>query len=111
MNVFGAIGAIVGGLVILLAGIFGLGYYEAWWLRGPGVAIENARTDVVHQTNQYVTSQQAALNNLMNEYFHASDAQKPYLIVQMHAIRETIPADRVPTDVANFLAAHPRSAQ
>lgn len=104
-----AVGLFIIGIAVVGGAIFGIGYAQSWWLRGPGVQIENAKTDVLHETNQYVLSQQQALNNLLDGYYRASDAQKPYIVSQMHDIADTIQG-RVPTAVQAFLSQHPRGS-
>ena len=101
------------GLVVLGGAIFGGGYYESWWLRGPGLAVANARTDVTRAGNQYITSQQTALLTLLGDYsaVGVTEGQRVYIVGQMWNIVSTLEEGRVPAEVVAFLARHPRGSK
>ncbi len=109
---FGSVGGTLLGLVLVGAVIGGVALGRIWYINTFGVATENARTNVIRQTNQYVTTQQTAMQTLLDDYARATDdGQRAYLVAQVHHIASTLSSDNVPQEVAVFLATHPRGSR
>ena len=61
------------------------------------------KTEMIRNSNSYVTTQQSALRQLYVDYYSATEiGQKNTIINQMRMIADLIP-DNVPADVAQFL--------
>ena len=109
--------AIAGAIIAMLAIVIGVSavFAEAdiRFTEVFGTRKENAKTDVVRQSNQYVASQQQRLLDLLNEYNRSatSPEQKAVIVVQMHDTASKLDNDRVPDEVARFLTTHPRGSK
>lgn len=80
------------------------------WLRTFGVPIQNARTDITRQSNQYLTTKQTELVTLMQEHERigmeagqAGAAQRAAIIAKMRVAVATMEPGDVPSEVATFL--------
>lgn len=115
-------------LIALFVGlvIFFFGFAPIWWKGFFGVRKENVKTDVLHQSNQYTTSQVTRLNTLYTNYMQLEGlvrtttdgqalsgfyGQQRAIINEMHSIVGTIPEERVPADIALFIVNHPRGSR
>lgn len=99
--------------VLVVAAVTGIGYWQAWWLRNPGLELANAQTDVMRQSNQYVTSQLTRLNTLLAEYQRLDPAapQRAAIINEMWNIRGTIPDERLSPELSTFFFTHQRGSR
>ena len=98
------------GAIVMVVAFFAS--LELGMLKTFGLARENARTDITRETNQYVDSTQTQLLNLLSEYYRASsDGQRKAIVGSMWDLRARIDEERVPAEVVQFLASHPRGSQ
>lgn len=93
-------------LISVLIMVYGFGM-EMFGLE-LGKHIENKRTDVTRQTNQYVTTQQGLLNGYARDYLAAeedgSTGQCQAILNQMRDVAVTLDREDVPETAAQILA-------
>lgn len=106
------------GLVLILALPFAMGGYGLVFQRVFGVANANVNTDITRQSNQYITTQQQALSQKLEDWKRVDAqaatvadpaplrAQQAAIVSSMRTVTVTLAPDRVPADVRAFLATH-----
>jgi hypothetical protein len=101
-------GIILAGVLIVALMVFGFGI-DMFGLE-LGKHLENQRTGVTRQTNQYVTTQQGLLSQYAIEYEGAvaggNNAQAQAIVGQMKRVAGTIDAEYVPVEAAKIIAAN-----
>jgi hypothetical protein len=85
--------ALIGGAATIISSAFNLAWMP-WQV--------HLQTQIIRNSNSYITTQQAALRAFRADYDGASPGQRAALIRQMREIADTIPSDVQP-DIAAFL--------
>lgn len=108
----GAFGMAVVAIGVVLLLIVGGAVFRIWYINEFGTATQNAQTSVIRQTNQYITTQNAAALQHIDDYLKATtDGQRAFLVSQVWNDISTLTPDTYTAEVARFLATHPRGSQ
>lgn len=116
MKVLTGIGLSIGAVAVLAIVLIGgaiatIGWNDTFgtWV---GVSRENRKTEVIRQSNQYVTSANAAALAHIDDYVHAdTDGQRIYIVGQVWNDVSGLTPDNYVPEVARFLNAHPRGSK
>lgn len=108
----GVFGMLIVGLAVVVILIIGGAVFRIWYINEFGTATQNAQTNATRQTNQYITTQNAAALQHIDDYLKAStDGQRAFLVSEVWNDISTLTPDNYASEVARFLAAHPRGSQ